>query len=329
MSLTDGKNIMVFVETADGAPVNNALEALGKAHELGKANGEEVCAVLIGKDLDDAAEAAAKAGANKVLIVERDEAYQFETWTSVLVNLIKEHQPAIFLAPSTQHGVDLTAAVANALETVAITNVLEIRKDGDDIVFTAPVYGGTVLNDVVVEGFPKIASVRSGAFKKLPPEEATAGSVEKVAVDAAADLRTKIVDVVQEISESVNLEEAEFVVSGGRGMGNKDNFVLVQELADVLGGVVGATRPAVEDEWVPRPHQVGQSGKIVSPKLYVACGISGATQHISGITGSDFIVAINKDEDAPIFEIADVCIVGNVMEVLPLLTAEIKKVIGA
>jgi len=168
-----------------------------------------------------------------------------------------------------------------------------------------------------------VVAVRSGACKK----EVFEGASGEVTKEKAAEknLFTKIAEIVQEISESVNLEEAEVIVAGGRGMGSKENFELVKQLADVCGGVVGATRPATEDEWIPRSHQVGQSGKIVAPKLYIACGISGATQHISGIMGSDYIVAINKDEDAPIFDVADIGIVGNVMDIIPLMIEEIKK----
>ena len=140
-----------------------------------------------------------------------------------------------------------------------------------------------------------------------------------------ADLRAKIVNSVQEISESVNLEEAEIIVAGGRGVGSAENYELVKELASLLGGVVGATRPVIEEGWVSRAHQVGQSGKIVAPKLYIACGISGAAQHVSGITGSDYIVAINKDEDAPIFEISNIAIVGNCVDALKIMIEEVKK----
>ena len=140
----------------------------------------------------------------------------------------------------------------------------------------------------------------------------------------AVELRAVIKEAVKELSESVNLEDAEVIVAGGRGMGSAENFQMVHELAQLLGGVVGASRPAIEDGWVPRNHQVGQSGKIVAPKLYIACGISGATQHVSGMSGSGYIVAINKDEDAPIFEIADVGIVGSVTDILPLMIEEIK-----
>ena len=181
------------------------------------------------------------------------------------------------------------------------------------------VYGGSLLETVAVEG-PAVVTVRSGSFGKPEREEGRTAPVSQEAV-TLPEIRTVIRDTVKELAEAVNLEDAEVVVAGGRGMGSAENFALVQELADLLGGVVGASRPAIEEGWVPRNHQVGQSGKIVAPKLYIACGISGAMQHVSGMSGSGYIVAINKDEDAPIFDVADV---GNVAEILPLMSEEVK-----
>ena len=199
-----------------------------------------------------------------------------------------------------------------------------MSKTDGKVIYTRPAYGGTILEHIEVEG-TAVVTVRNGSFSK--PETASNAGVTEKKVEIPADvIKAKIIDTVKEISESVNLEEAEVIVSGGRGMGNAENFKLVEELARVLGGVVGATRPAIEDGWISRAHQVGQSGKIVAPKLYIACGISGATQHTSGMSGSNYIVAINKDEDAPIFEIANVSIVGNVTEILPVMIEEMKKV---
>ena len=181
------------------------------------------------------------------------------------------------------------------------------------------------MEDVKIKTTPQIATLRSGAFQKV--EDPTEGEVVAKEVKVADDaIKAKITESVKEIAETINLEEAEVIVSGGRGMGSKENFALVDDLAKLLGGVVGATRPAIEDGWVSKIHQVGQSGKIVAPKLYIACGISGATQHVSGIMNSGYIVAINKDEDAPIFDVANVGIVGDVMKGLPVMIEEIKKI---
>ena len=209
--------------------------------------------------------------------------------------------------------------------TGCASDVLDIKAEDGEVIYTCPLYGGTVLEDVKIKTTPQIATLRSGAFQKV--EDPTEGEVVAKEVKVADDvIKAKITESVKEIAETINLEEAEVIVSGGRGMGSKENFALVDDLAKLLGGVVGATRPAIEDGWVSKIHQVGQSGKIVAPKLYIACGISGATQHVSGIMNSGYIVAINKDEDAPIFDVANVGIVGDVMKVLPVMIEEIKKI---
>ena len=204
-----------------------------------------------------------------------------------------------------------------------VSDVTGMSTTDGKVIYTRPAYGGTVLEHIEVEG-TAVVTVRNGSFSK-PETSATAAVTEKKVEVSASAIKAKIIDVVKEIGESVNLEEAQVIVAGGRGMGSAEGFKLVEELASVLGGVVGATRPAIEDGWISRAHQVGQSGKIVAPKLYIACGISGATQHTSGMTGSNYVIAINKDEDAPIFEIANVGIVGNVAEILPVMIEEMKK----
>ncbi|WP_300389473.1 electron transfer flavoprotein subunit alpha/FixB family protein [Fusobacterium sp.] len=325
MKLTDTKNIMVYVETADKAPVNCALETLGKASEIASSRGEEVIAVLIGKDLEKAADLSIQAGADKVIIVDKD-CNQVEAYRSILLEVIKKYKPSVVMAGATPLGKDLTPVLAMRFESGCAVDVIDIKITDDKFVMTCPVYGGTVLNDIVIKESPIVMTIRSGAFSKVI-DSSRKGEIikEDISVPESA-LLTKVLEAVKEIGEQVNLEEAEVIVSGGRGMGSKENFELVKKLADVCGGVVGATRPAIEDEWVPRSHQVGQSGKIVSPKLYIACGISGATQHLSGMVGSEYIVAINKDEDAPIFDVADVGIVGDAIKVVPLLIEEIKKI---
>jgi electron transfer flavoprotein alpha subunit len=204
-----------------------------------------------------------------------------------------------------------------------VSDVIGMNKTDGKVIYTRPAYGGTILEHLEVEG-TAVVTVRNGSFSK-PEASSNAGVTEKKIEIPASAVKAKIVDTVKEMCESVNLEEAQVIVSGGRGMGNIENFGLVEELARVLGGVVGATRPPIESDWICRTHQVGQSGKIVAPKLYIACGISGATQHTSGMSGSKYIVAINKDEEASIFDIADIGIVGNVLEILPVMIEEMKK----
>lgn len=325
MKLTDTKNIMVYVETANGAPVNNSLEALAEAKNIAEIKKEEVIAVLIGKDLQKAASISIEAGADKAVIIEND-TNQMEVCAKLLTKVVEKYKPSIVIAGATQCGKDVTPIIAKKFETACVVDVINVKLEDNKFIVTCPVYGGTILNDIVVKTEPVVMSVRSGSFGKNIVSGKT-GEIIKEQVDISDEsVLTKIVNVIKEVTESVNLEEAEIIVSGGRGMGSKENFELVKELAKVCGGVVGATRPAVEDEWIPRSHQIGQSGKIVSPKLYIACGISGATQHVSGMIGSGYIVAINKDEDAPIFDVADVGIVGDVSKVIPLLIEEIKKI---
>lgn len=319
------KNILVYVETADGAPVNAALEILAKSRELADMSKGTVAAVLIGNVSEEAAKTAIAAGADKAVIVKR-EAYQPEIYAHILAELSKKYEADAVFGAATLEGKDILPMTAKKLSAACAVDVMNIAEDGGKLVFTCPVYGGTVLNDIALKTIPAVASVRSGSFAKNIDVSRSGEIAEETVGDEAVTVMAKIMEAVKEVAETVNLEEADVIVSGGRGMGSKENFELVKELADVCGGVVGATRPAIEDEWVPRSHQVGQSGKIVAPKLYIACGISGATQHVSGMVGSGYIVAINKDEDAPIFDVADVGIVGDAMKVIPLLIEEIKKI---
>ena len=244
-----------------------------------------------------------------------------QKWYSLVVHQTEN----VFSCSFIPNGKDLGARLAATLKAGCVTDVIAIKEADGKVVLTAPLYGGCIYSDSTVDGDVAIAIIRGGAFKKADePDTAKTGAITAETVEAA-DLRAKIVNSVQEISESVNLEEAEIIVAGGRGVGSPENYELVKELAGLLGGVVGATRPVIEEGWISRAHQVGQSGKIVAPKLYIAFGISGAAQHVSGITGSDFIVAVNKDEDAPIFEVANIGIVGNCIDALQIMIEEVKK----
>ena len=325
MSFTNGKDIMVFVETNENEPVKVALEVIAEASKLAKGENVNLVGLVIGEDTEKTAEICAKAGVNKVIVV-KEESKDVEILANIISEIAKKYDPSLLLMGATLIGKDLAAVVAKKCETACVTDVNAISIDGDEILFTAPVYGGTLLNDVVIkaEGL-KMATIRPGSFKKDELSEETAEIIEET-VNVPKDLKTVIKDIIKEAGESVNLEEAEIVVVGGRGMGNKENFELIHELAKVVGGVVGGTRPVTEDGWISRSQQVGQSGKIVTPKLYIGAGVSGAIQHLSGITGSDYIVAINKDEDAQIFDVADVGIVGDAMKVLPLMIEAIKKI---
>lgn len=318
MNYTNGKNIMVYAQSADGAVISASLEAVSEAARLAAKKGEEAVAVVFGKDTDTGAVIAA--GAARVIKIEED-VQGAEEKAAAIANLADKYQPKDVYMAGTPEGKMIAPAVAGAFDSGCITDVTAITEDG---VYTALSYNGNILNDMKMgENLPHVATIRSGSFAKELDESRTGEVISENSEGLKA--RTRIVESVKEIAEAVNLEEAEIIVSGGRGMGSKENFALVEELAEVLGGVVGATRPAIEDGWVSRAHQVGQSGKIVAPKLYIACGISGATQHVSGMIGSGYIVAVNKDEDASIFDVADVGIVGDVNKVLPVMIEEMKK----
>lgn len=327
MDMTEYKNIVVYIETAEKSPVKVGLEMLSPAKKIAEEKGGKVIAVMIGNGIREAAQKAAVSGADEVLLVEdcQYEMFHLDRYVNVLEAVVKEENPFVVFVGGTQDGKELAPKLAARLDTGCISDVMDIKFQDGNVVYTCPLYGGTVLQDTVLEKcVPQIAVLRSGSFKKS--EDGTDGKIiDKEVPVSDKKIQLEIKDIVKEISETVNLEDAEVIVSGGRGMGSKEQFSMVKELADLLGGVVGATRPAIEDGWISRVHQVGQSGKIVAPKLYIACGISGATQHVSGIMNSDYIVAINKDEDAPIFEVANIGIVGNAANVLPVIIEEIRK----
>ena len=319
--------VIVLVEIADGAPVGVGLELINGAKAIAK--GEKVTALVLGEGVEAAAKTAIEYGADDAIIVDGAQYadYNSDVYACAVAKVIDEAKPAVVLMGATALGKDLVPRVAAKVGAGCVCDATGLAvNEAGEVVYTVPAFSGNILTDVVLSTPIQIASVRGGSIPKAEPEAGKAGDIAKKDIAVAAeDIKIQVKEAIKEISESVNLEEAEVIVAGGRGMGNADNFNQLQELADVFGGVVGCTRPAMEAGWVTRAHQVGQSGKIVAPKLYIAFGISGATQHVSGMIGSKYIVAINKDEDAPIFEVADVGIVGNCMDVLPVMLEEIKK----
>lgn len=315
--MMEKQGIMVYLESADGHPIKVSLEALNAARQLATQTGKKVTVVLIGDDRT--ATIAASYGADEVLTVAAD-GYQADTYTAILTALYERYDVSCLLLGSTRDGKELAARVAARTGAGCISDAMSLTADG---IWVRSIYGGS-LRESVSAGEKAVVTIRSGTFGKPEQDVSRTAPITAESMDNV-ELKSIIREAVKELSESVNLEDAEIIVAGGRGMGSAENFQLVYELAQLLGGVVGASRPAIEDGWVPRNHQVGQSGKIVTPKLYIACGISGAMQHVSGMSGSSYIVAINKDEDAPIFDVADVGIVGNVMDILPLMIEEIKR----
>ena len=330
--MSEYKNVWVYVEVFGGKAKNVGLEIIAPAKKVAEAAGEKVVAVLVGNDLDDAVKAATSYGADQIITVGGDgyAEYTAEGYTYALEKLVEKYKPSALMFGATSNGRELAPRLAARLETGIAADCTGIEPgDGGVVQWTRPVYSGRMLSVVeCAEARPQIATVRPGIFKRGEPDMGLTAEVVKEDV-ALPDgiVRTTIVEKITEASEgAVKLEDAEVIVSGGRGLGKPENFSLVKDLADTLGGVVGASRAAVDAGWISHVHQVGQTGKTVGPKLYIACGISGAIQHLAGMSGSDVIIAINRDCDAPIFEMTDYGIVGDLKEVLPALTAAIKKI---
>ncbi|NLB29594.1 MAG: electron transfer flavoprotein subunit alpha/FixB family protein [Clostridiales bacterium] len=323
-----GKNIWVFVEVVNGSPKNVGLELIGPAKKLAGEAGEQAVAVVIGGATENAVKAAASYGADQIIVVEGADFadYSTDAYMSAFSELVSKYDPAAILFGATSNGRDLAPRLAARLKAGLAADCTAIEREGSGLVFTRPTYNGRMLS--VIEGVGdgiQMATVRPGIFKRGEPDASLSPEVIKEDLSAGT-IRTSLLEKITDAAEgAVKLEDAEVIVSSGRGLGSPENFSMLEDLANLLGGVVGASRAAVDAEWISHAHQVGQTGKTVGPKLYVACGISGAIQHLAGMSGSDVIIAINRDADAPIFEIADYGIVGDLKTVVPLLTEKIKQ----
>ena len=327
------KDLWVFVETrADGSAKNVGLELLNPGRRLADRQGGALAAVIIGNHVDEAVKAAAAHDADKVIVVEGDEYenYSTDAYANAMYHLVEKYGPTTLMIGATPNGRDFGPRVSCRLKTglTADCTSLDIDEESGDIAWTRPAFGGNLMATILCSNTrPQIGTVRPGVFKKAAPVEPHAEILREDYHVAPEEIRTELIRVIHDAAEEiVDLEGADIIVSGGRGVGGPEGFEThIKPLADALGATVGASRAAVDSGWISHAHQVGQTGKTVAPKLYIACGISGAIQHQAGMSGSDCIVAINKDPEAPIFEIAHYGIVGNLFEVLPLLTAEVKK----
>lgn len=312
--------IMVYVCCEDKTVMNSSLEALTLAYELSDG---DVTAVLIGEFDENTENTCKEYGADRIIEVANN-AYNIQSYGKILEKIILKYSPSLVLSGSDFKSRDIFGFTSARLNAICLSQVNSIDI-GDDIEFTIAMYGGAVLKDVTInDDKVKLVLLSNGAFKK---EKHKADNTDIIKENIKSDdLNTIIKEVIKQVAEDVNIEDAEKIVVCGKGMDTDEGFLLVEELAKSIGAQIGATRPVTESKRVAKNKQIGQSGKVVAPKLYIGCGVSGATQHVSGILKSDYIVAINKDEDAPIFDVADVGIVGDANAVIPVLIDEIEKI---
>ena len=324
------RDVYVFAEQRDGELQKVGIELVGKARELADDLGQQVAAVLLGSGVKDKAQELIACGADKVVVVDDVmlEEYVTEPYTKALTAVINAKDPEIVLYGASSIGRDLAPRVSARIHTglTADCTALEIDEETKLLMMTRPAFGGNIMATIVCEDFrPQMATVRPGVMKALESDASRSGEVEEFKVKFSdADMNVKVRETVKTAHKSVDITEAKILVSGGRGIGSAEKFKMLEELAGVMEGEVSSSRACVDSGWISADRQVGQTGKTVRPELYLACGISGAIQHAAGMENSDFIVAINRDEDAPIFDIADLGIVGDLNAIVPKLTEAVK-----
>ncbi|MEK4028611.1 MULTISPECIES: electron transfer flavoprotein subunit alpha/FixB family protein [Bacillaceae] len=318
------KKVLVLGEVRDGALRNVSFEAIAAGKKV--AQGGEVVGVLIGESVSSLAEQLIQYGADRVATVENEKLAQYTSdgYSQALLAVVDRENPEAIIFGHTALGKDLSPKIASRLQAGLISDATAVEEESGEVIFTRPIYSGKAFETKKVSEGLVLASVRPNNISPLEKDESRSGDVYPVTVDIT-DIRTVIQEVVRKTSEGVDLSEAKVIVAGGRGVKSEEGFKPLQELADVLGGAVGASRGACDADYCDYSLQIGQTGKVVTPDLYIACGISGAIQHLAGMSNSKIIVAINKDPEASIFGVADYGIVGDLFEVVPMLTEEFKK----
>ncbi|AKA69756.1 electron transfer flavoprotein subunit alpha/FixB family protein [Clostridium scatologenes] len=330
MNIADYKGVWVFAEQRDGKLQKVSLELLGKGRELADKLGVELTAILLGSDIDDIAKELVAYGADTVLYADSKLLKHFTTdgYTKVIYDLVKKLKPEALLVGATFIGRDLGPRIAARLSTglTADCTGLDIDSETRHLQMTRPAFGGNLMATIeCAANRPQMSTVRPGVFEKLQKDVSRAGKIEKINADIVEDdIRTKVIEVIKSAKDIVDIGEAKVIVSGGRGIGSKEGFEMLKELANVLDGTVAGSRAAIENGWLDKAYQVGQTGKTVRPNLYIACGISGAIQHLAGMQDSDYIIAINRDADAAIMKVADLGLVGDYKKIIPELIDQIK-----
>jgi electron transfer flavoprotein alpha subunit len=326
------KGIWVFAEQKEGELRKVVRELLSEGRKLADALGEELSAVLLGQNVAELADILAQHGADKVYLAEDEQLKNYTTdgYTTVIAGLIKENEPSLFLLGHTSIGKDLAPRLAERVQAGLATDCIALSLEDGQFNFTRPIYAGKALTKVTCpEARPVMATIRPNVLPLDPPQDGRKAEVISVAVKLEpGSIRTLVKEIIKRSTGRPELTEANIIVSGGRGMKDPENFKLLEDLADAIGAAVGASRAAVDAGWREQQFQVGQTGKTVTPTLYIACGISGAIQHLAGMSTSKFIVAINKDPEANIFNLADYGIVDDLFKVVPVLTEEFKKALA-
>ncbi|MBH0169199.1 electron transfer flavoprotein subunit alpha/FixB family protein [Fictibacillus sp. 18YEL24] len=331
MSFEDYSGIWVFIEVKDGEVVPVSLELLGAGKELAEKRGTELAGVLIGENVTHLADTLFEYGADTVYVYDDTifKNYRTESYMKALLECCQKHKPEVILYGATSTGKDLASAVATDLPTglTADSTILDIEEDTGLLLASRPAFGGNIMATILCKKYrPQMATVRPKVMKALTPEPGRTGRlIEETASIKEEDIRTKVLEIVQFTTQKVRIDEADIVVAGGKGLGSEKGFQVVHDLAETLGGAVGASRDVVEAGWVEHHHQVGQTGLTVTPKIYFAIGISGAIQHIVGMQNSGLIIAINNDPEAAIFQSSHYGIVGDAFEIVPLLIQQFKQ----
>jgi electron transfer flavoprotein alpha subunit/NAD-dependent dihydropyrimidine dehydrogenase PreA subunit len=333
VDISEYKDVWVFIEHKRGRIANVSFELLGQGRKLADALGCKLCGMLMGEGVEQCAQEAIRHGADTVYLAESPvlNEYRTDSYAAGAIHLIKKYKPDIVIFGATTQGRDFAGTVATTIYTglTADCTGLDIDPETKLLRQTRPAFGGNIMATILCQRHrPQMATVRPKVFPMPERDDSRTGEIVREQLPIGEDqVRTKILDFAQ-VAETVNLVDAEIIVSGGRGLGGPENFAVIRELADVLRGAVGASRAAVDAGWMPYEHQVGQTGRTVRPKIYIACGISGAIQHQAGMKTSEIIVAINKDPEAPIFKIATYGIVADLFQAVPMLTREFKKRLG-
>lgn len=323
------QGVMIIAEQRDGDIRKISYELVSEGKRLADASGQELTAVLLGSNIKDKAAELGKYGAAKVLVADdpRLEKYTTDAYAAVIAEIVKASDPAILLLGASAQGKDLAGRLAAKLGVGMAQDCTQFAVEGGKLVATRPIYAGKVYAKVTYDdSFPNMATARPNVMAINEPSDSSAEVTDAAFTLDDGAIKTKVADAVKDASGKVDLTEADKIVSGGRGMKGPEGFGVLEKLAEVMGASVGASRSAVDAGWRSQVDQVGQTGKVVSPNLYIACGISGAIQHLAGMSTSKYIVAINKDPEAPIFQKADYGIVDDLFNVVPALTEEIKKV---